>query len=118
MKRLWFVILFSFMTVLLVNAQKKELSQAQTDLKKGKNQVQVEQTMMRLLKDSANKENKRIYLTLFEAIRQQYDQGNMKLYLKQKYDTAAFFTSAKKMFTVLETLDSIETIPDKKGRVP
>ena len=117
MKRLWFVILFSFMTVLLVNAQKKELSQAQTDLKKGKNQVQVEQTMMRLLKDSANKENKRIYLTLFEAIRQQYDQGNMKLYLKQKYDTAAFFTSAKKMFTVLETLDSIETIPDKKGRV-
>ena len=47
---------------------------------------------MRLLKDSANKENKRIYLTLFEAIRQQYDQGNMKLYLKQKYDTAAFFT--------------------------
>ena len=117
MRRLFVVLLFSILAALVGHAQKKELAQAETDLKKGKNQVQIEQTMMKLLKDSVNRENKKIYLTLFEAIRQQYDQGNMKLYLKQQYDTAALFVSAKKMFTVLEELDSIEARPDKKGRV-
>lgn len=117
MNRLIVALLFLLMAFTSVEAQKKELSQAQTNLKNGKNLTQVEQSMLKLLKDSANRDNKKIYLMLFESIKQQYNQGNMKLYLKQSYDTASLFVAAKKMFNVLEQLDSIDAKPNKKGKV-
>ena len=117
MNRLLVALLFLLMVFTTVGAQKKELSQAQTNIKNGKNLAQVEQSMLKLLKDSANRDNKKIYLMLFESVKQQYNQGNMKLYLKQTYDTASLFMSAKKMFNVLEQLDRVDAKPDKKGRV-
>lgn len=76
-----------------------------------------EELMRNLLKDSANLRNEKIWLTLFDAVRAQYDKGNEELYLKNKYDTSALFISAQKMFMVLEGFDSIEAQPDKKGQV-
>lgn len=98
-------------------AQKKELSQAQQWIKQGKNIEKAEASMLNLLKDSTNRQNKKIWLTLFEAIKAQYEQGNEKLYLKQKYDTAQIFLLTKKMFDVVERFDSIDAAPNKRGKI-
>ena len=97
-------------------AQKKELSQARSYIKSG-NYDGADQLMMNLLKDTANRANEKVYLTLYDAVRGKYNQGNEKFYLKQSLDTAAFFGNVNRMFTVLETLDSIDARPNKKGRV-
>ena len=44
-----------------------------------------------LKKDSASRDNKKVYKTWFEAVQKQYSAANDRLYLKQKKDTAAFF---------------------------
>ena len=100
-----------------VNSVRQELSQARIYIKSGKNLDKAEQMMTRLLKDSANREDKRIYQVWYEAVRGQYDQANERFYLKQKQDTVAFFGYIHRMFTIAESLDSIDMRPDKKGRV-
>lgn len=102
---------------LQINAQKKEISLAKDNIKKGTNLELAESSMANLLKDSANRNNEKIWLTLYEAQKKQYEQGNEKLYLKQDYDTAKLFLSVKKMFQTLEGLDSVDAQTDKKGRV-
>lgn len=102
---------------LQIYAQKKEISLAKDNIKKGTNLEQAESSMANLLKDSANRNNEKIWLTLYEAQKKQYEQGNEKLYLKQDYDTAKLFLSVKKMFQTLEGLDSVDAQTDKKGRV-
>lgn len=102
---------------LQINAQKKEISLAKDNIKKGTNLEQAESSMANLLKDSVNRNNEKIWLTLYEAQKKQYEQGNEKLYLKQDYDTAKLFLSVKKMFQTLEGLDSVDAQTDSKGRV-
>ena len=101
-----------------VMAQKKEMAQARTYLKSGKDFDKAERLMTTLLaKDSANRQDKKIYDIWYETVRMQYEAANEKLYLKQKYDTAQFFGLVHRMFQVAETLDSLDARPDKKGRV-
>ena len=69
-------------------AQKKEISIARNWVKSGNNLDKAEQSMLTLLKDSANRKNEKVWNILFESLRKQYASGNEKLYLKQKYDTA------------------------------
>ena len=116
MRKYLFCILF--IIPCLAVAQKKELSQARAFIKpRTKNYAQADKLMTQLLRDSANRTNKDIYQVLYEAVKGQYDQANERLYLKQRQDTAAFFTLAHRMFTVAETLDSLDVLPDKRGRV-
>lgn len=97
---------------------RQELSQARTYIKpRTKNYPQAEQIVTRLLKDSANRSNKQAYQIWLEAVKGQYDQANERMYLKQKQDTAAFFNLCQRMFSVAETLDSLDQKPDKKGRI-
>lgn len=110
-------ILILLMFTLSLCAQKKDIAKAKDYIKSGKDYDKAEQLMAKLLTDSANKSNKKIWLTLFEAQKAQYEAGNEKLYLKQKYDTTALFNLAKRMFDTAEGLDSIEMKPDKKGRI-
>ena len=109
-----FLFLFSFLPV---GAQRKELAQARQFIKAKNNLDQAEQMMRKLLADSANREKHTIWLTLFEAVKKQYEVGNEKLYLKQQYDTAQLFIATKKMFDVLESFDSIDARPDANGRI-
>lgn len=113
------LILFVFAVLFLLpaSAQKKEISQARDYIKSRSSLDKAESSMRELLKDSANRRNLKIYITLAEAVRAQYDVENEKLYLKEKFDTAAFFNTARKMFLAYEGLDSMEAMPDKKGRV-
>ena len=98
-------------------AQKKELSQARSYIKSGKDYDKAEKLMTGLLANTAHRTNKKVYATWYEAISGQYAQANEKLYLKQAYDTAAFFNITKRMYTVAEALDSLDMKPDNKGRV-
>jgi len=104
-------------TPCLTMAQKKELSQARTIVKSGKNGEQAEKLMTTLLRDSANRSDKRIYALWYEAVLMQYQAVNEKLYMKQRQDTAQFFNLTRRLFTVAFALDSLDAAPDKKGRV-
>lgn len=118
MKKLILSTLLLLLITPCLRAQRKEMSQARSYIKSGKELEKAEKMMTELLaKDSVCRTNPKIYLLLYQALQKQYEVGNEKLYLKQKYDTAAIFNLTKRMFTVLETLDSVDAIPDKKGRV-
>ena len=117
MKRI--VLMAVMLTVAMgMMAQKKELSQARSFIKSGKDLDKAERLMVDLLKkDSVNRKNERIYLTWFETVTKQYEVANEKLYLKQKYDTAAFFNLTRRLYTIAGTLDTLDAQPDEKGRV-
>ncbi len=101
----------------LALAQKKELSQARTILKSKRGVEQAEQLMTKLLKDSANRQDKRIYAVWYESVLMQYQAVNEKLYMKQRQDTAQFFELTRRLFNVAEALDSLDMRPDRKGRI-
>lgn len=98
-------------------AQKKEIATAKDYVKSGKNLDKAQAAMEKLLKDSANRTNKKIWAVLYDAVNKQYEQGNEKLYLKEKYDTVSLFNLTLKLFQIAQQLDSVEMTPDKKGRV-
>ena len=102
---------------LIAWGQKKTMTQAKDYIKSGKNLDKAEKLMADLLSDSSSRSNEKIWLLLFEAQRKQYDLGNEKLYLKEKYDTTAFFLVGKRMFDTLEGLDSLDRLPDARGKV-
>lgn len=110
---LMFLVLMSPMAA---SAQKKEIQTAKDQVKAGKNLDQAAASMKKLLADSANRTNRKIWTIYFDAVRKQYEQGNEKLYLKQKYDTAQLFNYTRQLFEVAFQYDSVETAPDRKGR--
>lgn len=117
MKRLTLTALILILIAPCLNAQKKEIAQARSYIKTGKNLDKAEQLMTDLLKNPQNRTNDKIYLTAFQAIRGQYEAINEQVFLKQKYDTASLFDTTLRMFTILERLDSVDAIPDSKGRI-
>ena len=100
-----------------VFAQKKQMAEAENYLRSGKNFDKAEQLMTKLLKDSANQQNPRIYSLWLQAVEKQYDALNEKMYKHQTIDTTQLFTLTRRIFTIAERLDSIDMQPDKKGRV-
>lgn len=83
-----------------VQAQKKEIAAAKDLVKAGKNLDQAQQNMEKLLLDSANRANRKIWAVLYDAVRKQYEQGNEQLYLKQKYDTAKLFSLTRQLLSL------------------
>ena len=116
MKRFLTIALLLIIIVPCLNAQRKEIGQARTFIKSGKNLDKAEQLMRNLLKDSANRENEKIHVVLCDALRKQYEERNMKMYLKQKQDTASFFLLTRNMFMAYESLDSLDARPNAKGK--
>lgn len=118
LKYIWmFTIVFFFGLPSVMQAQKKEIAAARDQVKEGKDLNKAQASMEKLLKDSANLGNKKIWVTLFDAVRKQYEQGNEKLYLKQKYDTAQLFNLGRQMFLIAQGLDSVEMVSNRKGKV-
>ena len=102
---------------LIAWGQKKTMTQVKDYIKSGKNLDKAEKLMTDLLNDSSSRGNEKVWVLLFESQRKQYDQGNEKLYLKEKYDTTALFLVGKRMFDTLEGLDSLDRLPDARGKV-
>ena len=98
-------------------AQKKQLQTVRDQLKSGKELTKAENTLRGLLVDSVSKKNNKIWLLLCDALTKQYEQGNEKLYLKQKYDTAAFFSVTRRLYDAMSRFDSLDAKPDAEGRV-
>ena len=119
MKKQRYLLILSFLVIFIpcLEAQKKEIQQAETIIKSGKNLEKAEQQMRMLLSDSVNRRNLKIWNTMTTAVRAQYLQGNERMYLRQKQDTAALFKLALKMFSDYQSMDSIDALPDKKGRI-
>ena len=117
MKRV--VVCLSVLTLfgLSVFSQKKQIEQARAYIKSGKDFDKAEKLMTDLLKDSANRQNIKIYDTWYDAVLNQYMAANEKLYLKQKYDTAAFYKLICHLQEVAFKQDSLDCLPDRKGRV-
>ena len=65
-------------------AQRKQIGDARTILKSGKNIEQAEKLMTDLLKNKDNQENTRIYDIWLQAVEKQYLALNEQMYLKQK----------------------------------
>ena len=103
--------------VLSASAQRKQIGDARTILKSGKDFAKAEQLMTDLLKDSANRDNKRIYEIWLQSVERQYAQVNEKFYMKQEQDTSHFYGLARRMYGIAVRLDSLDARPDKKGRV-
>ena len=118
MKKLIAITLLLLTIIPCLRAQRKEISQARSYIKSGKDFDKAETLLRGVIDtDSASRENARVWSYLLQSIEKQYAEGNEKLYLKQQYDTTAFFALAKKMFDVAVKLDSIDALPDEKGRV-
>ena len=94
-----------------------DIDKAKTYIKSGKDFDKAEKLMVALLNDSANHDNIKIYTTWYESVLGQYNAANEKLYLKQKYDTAAFYNLTRHLQEVAVELDALDVRPDKKGRV-
>lgn len=101
---------------LTATAQKKQIREAEDLIKAGKSLDKAQKSMQTLLADSANRLNPRIWTTMLDAEKAQYAQGNEKLYLKQKYDTASLFRLAYQMFGDAQQLDSLELFLSSKGK--
>ena len=110
-------IIVALLATLTVGAQRKQIGEARTYLKSGKNYDKAEKLMTDLLKDSANRENKRIYEIWLQSVQKQYEQANEKFYMKKQQDTAQFFSLVRQMFSISFRLDSLDARPDKKGKV-
>lgn len=112
-------IILSFMIfcTLHVSAQKKELAQAKYNVKRNIQLHQTQQILENLLKDSANADNIKIRLVLFDAIKKQYDMANENIYLGSAKDSSSLFNNAKKMFEVLFAIDTLDIKPDHNGKI-
>ncbi|MGN1262965.1 MAG: hypothetical protein ACI4TW_02920, partial [Prevotella sp.] len=118
MKKLITIMLLLLIMTPCLRAQRKELSQARSYLKSGKDLDKAENILLgSLTKDSSDNHKLKVYQLLYQVAEKQYEVGNEKLYLKEQYDTALIFNLTKRMFTLAETLDSIDAMPDKKGKV-
>jgi tetratricopeptide (TPR) repeat protein len=116
MKKNVLYILFMIIPIISV-AQNKEISEAKTYIKAGNNLDKAQQLMNKLLIDSVNKDNIKIWFTLSEAIVKEYEMGNENLYLKRNCDTTSLFNTAVKMFKTIEHLDSLDSRPTKNGKI-
>ena len=117
-KKLIAITLLLLTIIPCLRAQRKEISQARSYIKSGKDLEKAENLLRGIIeKDSVSRSDPRVHFYLLQSIEKQYAEGNEKLYLKQKYDTTALFSLTKKLFDVAETLDSIDARPDEKGRV-
>ena len=92
---------------------------AKLALKNSNNHDAAEQGLLAALprEDVDNKDRARIFYTA--ALLQQNLNGvhNRSAYLKQKYDTVAFFATTLRMYQHLMRCDSVDMIPNAKGVV-
>ena len=98
-------------------AQRRQLQEARVIIKSGKNYDQAENLMIKLLEDSANLDNPRIYDMWLTSVEKQYEQVNEEMYKKHVVDTTSFFDLTQRIFMIGERLDSLDMLPDKKGHV-
>ena len=91
------------------------LKNARSALKNNKDQEQNEKALLEALdREDVNDKQRAEFLYLCSELQQSMnDQQNMKLYLKQEYDTVKFFNTILKMDNYLLRCDSVEQLTGK-----
>ena len=87
-----------------------------------KKKSNLEQTAKTLLAEAVKpetpyKDRIECYQLAAECAKGVYDAENMKLYLKQAYDTTKFFNAIVDMYNRIYLADSVARTPDEKGKV-
>lgn len=98
---------------------KTVLSEAKAAIKNGKNQAAAEKNLLAIVnrEDIRKEQRAEVYFTCEELQRSMNEAENMKLYLRQAYDTVKFFSTILRMHDYLLLCDSVESLPDEKGTV-
>lgn len=111
------LILLAITITLTLPAQKKEIAEAKTNLKANKNLDKAEALLRKVI--AMPEQNVKVdnHLLLYNILKKQYENTNEKLYLRQLKDTASVFPLLQRLILASEVLDSVEMMPDKKGRV-
>ena len=112
-----FVLLFVsvWLCATFLSAQ-KEYKQIRTFLKNS-NPAAADPIVQKCIKDSVLRLKPETYQLAAQVQTSLNDVQNTKLFLKQPYDTVAFFTTIYGIFDNLIICDSLERKPDSKGRV-
>lgn len=106
-----------FLFPLCCFAQKKQLQVVKEQVKAGKELDKAEKTLQGLLDDSIYRKENRIWLLLCDVLIKQYELGNEKLYLKQQYDTTAFFSITRKLYNTMSRFDTLDACSNSIGRI-
>lgn len=115
--RRYFTIFFSLLVINVYSSN--VIRQAKDALKKKQNLEQTAKNLLAEADKESTKHNDKItcYVMAAECSYKLYEAQNLKLYLKQKYDTTAFFANQLMTFERLMKADSLEEWPDERGRV-
>ena len=116
MRRRVFLMILLVCTACLVYAN-KEYRQIRTYIKKGGNAQQIMKIVQQCEKDEDTKDDPELYFLAAQVQRKINDGENLKLYTKQNYDTATFFSSIKSMFDYCILCDKKDMMPDANGKV-
>lgn len=100
-------------------AQKADIIEARTCLKNNSNLDKAESLMRKVvaMPELKSKDRLSCNVLLADIVKKKYENYNESMYLKQLKDTAAMFSSLRNMIDTFESLDSVDAMPDKKGRV-
>lgn len=94
------------------------LKEAKAAIKSGSNLEAAEKKLLETAEAGNGKYNKAdLYFTAALVNKKINEQENEKIYLKKAYDTTRFFNSIYNMFYRFQQCDSVEMLPDAKGRV-
>lgn len=116
MNKYLLVILIALIPVGELSAR-KEYKQLRSYIKNSTNLDQGMQIVDKLSKDSTAINDPELYSLAAQIQIKKNDIENQKVYLKQKADTAALFTTTLNIFRYYLLMDEKEGLPDKKGRV-
>ncbi len=98
---------------------KSAIKEAKAAIKSRNNLESAEKALLRMAADSAVEADKKAQCFYLAGLLNQRinDAENEKLYLKKSYDTVRFFSSIYRMYERFAQCDSVESMPDEKGRV-
>lgn len=99
-----------------MNAQ-KAYKPIRESIKNRNNLDQALKTIAECGKDEKFAKDPELYYLGVSVYQKMSDVENEKIYLKQAYDTARFFSSIYGMFDFALRCDSIEQLPDSKGKI-
>lgn len=117
--RKYFFLLAAFLVASSSLSAANVLKEAKTAIKNGSDLENAEKKLLEAVTSGEVKPSKRAQYYYMAALvnRKINDLENVKLYLKQSYDTVKFFNSIYNMFVRFQQCDSVEMRPDEKGRV-
>lgn len=108
-------LLLSLLLLLTLPCSAQKAFKPITNALKAKNYKEAIQQINKLRADSTYRDNSKLCLYSMEANRGLNDAENTKIYLKQSYDTVAFFSTTNELISEAVRLNLIETETEKTG---